>query len=109
MMKIRTRKPAASADNGKASHSDTDRHKYMAAQVAKNPPNDVESCPRLRASAGDWNGMVAERRGSFADTIAPIRDADEPASENRRAPRRSDRSRHRRIAGHRMKKRFRVA
>ena len=48
MMKMRTRKPAASADIGSAPQKDTSALAYIAAQVAKNPPNEVKSCPRLR-------------------------------------------------------------
>jgi hypothetical protein len=51
-MKIRTRNPAASADIGNVIQSDTARHKYIAVQVAKNPPNEVVSCPRLDANIG---------------------------------------------------------
>ena len=51
-MKMRTRNPAASADIGSVIHSDTARHRYIAVQVAKNPPNEVASCPRLDANIG---------------------------------------------------------
>jgi hypothetical protein len=33
-------------------HSDTARKRYIAVQVAKNPPNEVASCPRLDANIG---------------------------------------------------------
>ena len=49
---MRTRNPAASADIGSAIQSETARHRYITAQVTKNPPNDVASCPRLRANIG---------------------------------------------------------
>ena len=52
MMKMRTRNPAASADIGSVIQSPTARHRYIAMQVAKNPPNDAASCPRLRAKIG---------------------------------------------------------
>jgi cytochrome c len=48
MMKMRTRNPAASTDIGSVIQSETARHRYIAVQAAKNPPNDVASCPRLR-------------------------------------------------------------
>jgi len=52
VMKMRTRNPAASADIGSVIQSETARHRYIAAQVAKNPRNDVASCPRLHANIG---------------------------------------------------------
>ena len=65
-MKIRTRKPAASTDIGSAMRRETARKKYIAAQVAKNPPNEVASCPRLDADSAfekPWSqkasGLVA--------------------------------------------------
>src|SRR3954454_22132027 len=54
MMKIRTRKPAATIDSGSAIQAETAKHAYIAAQVAKNPPNDVVSCAKLRAKIGGW-------------------------------------------------------
>jgi hypothetical protein len=51
-MKIRTRNPAASADIGNVIQIETARHRYIAVQVAKNPPNDVASRPTLRANIG---------------------------------------------------------
>jgi hypothetical protein len=51
-MKMRTRNPAASADIGSMIQSETARQRYIAAQVVKNPPNDVASCPRLRVNIG---------------------------------------------------------
>src|SRR4051794_32752192 len=53
-MKMRTRKPAAMVDSGNAIQAETSKHAYIATQVAKNPPNDVVSCPKLRAKIGDW-------------------------------------------------------
>src|SRR5271170_7442592 len=97
MIKMRTRKPAASADSGKAIHSETATHTYITAQVAKNPPNDVESCTRLRANIGDWKGAHPAKSGSICGTIAPTRGADEPVSEDRPAPRRCVCSRRREI------------
>jgi len=52
MMKMRTRKPAASTDSGELIQSDIPRHRYTAAQVTINPPTDVANCPRLRAKIG---------------------------------------------------------
>ena len=43
--------PPASADIGSVIHSDTARQRYIAVQVAKTQPNEVASCPRLRAAA----------------------------------------------------------
>jgi hypothetical protein len=60
-MKMRTRNPAASADIGSVIQSERATHRYMAVQVAKNPPNEVASCPRLRANIGVWNALVLER------------------------------------------------
>src|SRR3954462_5399872 len=54
MMKMRTRKSAAMVDSGSAIQAETSKHAYMAAHVAKNPPNDVVSCAKLRAKIGDW-------------------------------------------------------
>ena len=61
MMKMRTRNPAASADIGSVIQSPTARHRYIAMQVAKNPPNDDASCPRLRANIGARKAIVLER------------------------------------------------
>jgi hypothetical protein len=61
MMKMRTRNPAASADIGSVIQSPTARHRYIAMQVAKNPPNDAASCPRLRANIGARKALVLER------------------------------------------------
>ena len=41
-------------DRGSAIQAETSKHAYIAAQVAKNPPNDVVSCAKLRAKFGDW-------------------------------------------------------
>ena len=38
--------------SGSDTHSDIPRHRYIAAQVATNPPTDVASWPRLRANIG---------------------------------------------------------
>src|SRR3954465_5575942 len=54
MMKMRTRKPAAMIDSGSAIQAETAKHAYIAAQVAKNPPNDVVSCAKLRAKMAGW-------------------------------------------------------
>src|SRR4051794_11847029 len=54
MMKMRTRKPAATIDSGSAIQAETAKQAYIAAQVAKNPPNDVVSCAKLRAKIGGW-------------------------------------------------------
>src|SRR5829696_3505157 len=54
MMKMRTRKPAAMIDSGSAIQAETSKHAYIATQVAKNPPNDVVSCAKLRAKIGGW-------------------------------------------------------
>src|ERR1044071_7248790 len=54
MMKMRTRKPAAMIDSGSAIQAETSKPVYIAAHVAKNPPNDVVSCAKLRAKIGDW-------------------------------------------------------
>src|SRR6478609_4881719 len=54
MMKMRTRKPAAMIDSGSAIQAETSKHAYIAAHVAKNPPNDVVSCAKLRAKTGGW-------------------------------------------------------
>src|SRR4051812_50036133 len=54
MMKMRTRKPAATIDSGSAIQAETSKHAYIAAHVAKNPPNDVVSCAKLRAKTGGW-------------------------------------------------------
>src|SRR5215204_5284778 len=61
MMKMRTRKPAASTDSGSAAHIEMPRHRYIATMVATNPPNDVAICPRLRARIGVWNDFVPSR------------------------------------------------
>src|SRR3954463_13667716 len=60
MMKMRTRKPAATIDSGSAIQAETAKHAYIAAQVAKNPPNDVVSCAKLCAKIGGWrtNGSL---------------------------------------------------
>ena len=50
MMKMRMRNPAASTDIGSVIQSETAM--YIAVQVAKNPPNDVASCPRLYTNIG---------------------------------------------------------
>jgi hypothetical protein len=60
-MKMRTRNPAESADIGSVIQSERARHRYITAQVTKNPPNDVASCPRLRAKIGASKGLVLER------------------------------------------------
>src|ERR1051325_2449193 len=65
MMKMRTRKPAAMIDSGSAIQAETSKHVYIAAHVAKNPPNDVVSCAKLRAKIGDWRVS-----GSFCVAIA---------------------------------------
>src|SRR3954452_23059863 len=65
MMKMRTRKPAAMIDSGSAIHAQNSKHVYIAAHVAKNPPNDVVSCAKLRAKIGDWR-----MSGSFCAAIA---------------------------------------
>src|SRR3954462_7587607 len=65
MMKMRTRKSAAMVDSGSAIQAETSKHAYMAAHVAKNPPNDVVSCAKLRAKIGDWR-----MSGSFCVAIA---------------------------------------
>ena len=54
MMKMRTRKAAATIDNGSAIQAETSKHAYIAAHVAKNPPNDVGSCAKLRAKMAGW-------------------------------------------------------
>src|SRR4051812_7041318 len=54
MMKMRTRKPAATIDSGSAIQAETSKHAYIVAQVAKNPPNDVVSCAKLRAKMNGW-------------------------------------------------------
>src|SRR6516225_5317916 len=59
-MKMRTRNPAASTDIGSVIQSETARQRYIAVQVATNPPNDVAGCPRLRANIGPWNLLVPE-------------------------------------------------
>jgi hypothetical protein len=46
MMKIRTRKPAASTESGKVIQSDIVRQRYIAAQVARNPPGTGKESQR---------------------------------------------------------------
>ena len=72
MMKMRTRKPAAIADNGSAIHRETATHAYIAAHVAKNPPNDVASCVKLRAKIGDWKDALSRKTGSISSIVVPI-------------------------------------
>ena len=62
---MRTRKPAAMIDSGSAIQAETSKHAYIAAHVAKNPPNDVVSCAKLRAKIGGWR-----MRGSVCVAIA---------------------------------------
>src|ERR1044071_3672283 len=68
MMKMRTRKPAAIVDSGNAIQAEISKHAYIAAQVAKNPPNDVASCAKLRARIGGWrmSGSVCVAMASKA-------------------------------------------
>ncbi len=58
---MRTKNPAATSDNGAVIHGNWPKHRYIAAQVPQNPPNEVASCPILRAKTGAWNGSVARR------------------------------------------------
>jgi len=41
-------------DSGSAIQAETSKDVYIAAHVAKNPPNDVVSCVKLRAKIGVW-------------------------------------------------------
>jgi hypothetical protein len=41
-------------DNGNVIQAETSKHAYITAHIAKNPPNDVVSCAKLRAKMGDW-------------------------------------------------------
>src|SRR6516164_8414581 len=108
MMKIRTRNPAASADISSVIQSETARHRYIAVQVATNPPNDVASCPRLRANIGPWNLLVPESIWSICGITAPTPGGDEPSSEPARAPPQVGRRRRRDNAGQRTKRRIRT-
>src|SRR5437879_1350656 len=74
MMKIRTRNPAASTDSGRVIHTDIPKLRYIAAQIAKNPPNDVASWPRLRANIGPWKAWVLARICSISGTIGATLD-----------------------------------
>src|SRR3954452_11649435 len=51
---MRTKKPAAMIDSGSAIQAEISKHAYIAAHVAKNPPNDVVSCAKLRDKMGGW-------------------------------------------------------
>ena len=68
---MRTRNPAPSTDIGSVIESETARHRYIAVQVATNPPNDVASCPRLRANIGAWKPLVPESIWSICKITAP--------------------------------------
>src|SRR5215831_12028243 len=107
-MKMRTRNPAASTDIGSVIQSETGRHRYIAVQEATNPPNDVASCPRLRAKIGAWNPLVPESIWSICGIIAPTPGEDEPSSGPVHAPPQVDRSRRRDNAGRRTKRRIRA-
>jgi hypothetical protein len=48
-------------DSGNVIQTDIVRQRYMAAQVARNPPNDVVNCPRLRLRIGYRNAATPER------------------------------------------------
>src|SRR6516162_5261986 len=108
MMKMRTRNPAASTDIGSVIQSETARHRYIAVQVATNPPNDVARCPRLRANIGARNPLVPENIWSSRVTTGSTRGEDELSSENALAPLPPAHSKHRRNAGRRVKRRFRA-
>src|SRR6516165_6133358 len=107
-MKMRTRNPAASTDIGSVIQSETARQRYIAVQVATNPPNDVASCPRLRANIGAWNPWVPESIWSICGITAPTPGGDEPASGPAHAPPQVGRSRRRDNAGRRAKRRIRA-
>src|SRR6516162_2335068 len=107
-MKMRTRNPAASTDIGSVIQSETARHRYIAVQVAKNPPNDVASWPRLLANVGARNVLVAENIWSICGTTAPTRGEDEPSNEAARALPPAGRSKHRYAAGRWVKRRSHV-
>src|SRR6516165_1980233 len=93
-MKMRTRNPAPSTDIGSVIESETARHRYIAVQVATNPPNDVASCPRLRANIGAWKPLVPESIWSICKITAPNPGGGRPASEPSRAPSQASRSGH---------------
>ena len=103
---MRTRNPAASTDVGSVIQSETARHRYIAVQVATNPPNDVASCPRLRANIGPWNLLVPESIWSICCITAPNPGEDEPSSGPVHAPPSVGRSRRRDNAGRRPKRRI---
>src|SRR6516165_2549548 len=70
-MKMRTRNPAANTDIGSVIQNETARDRYISVQVITNPPNDVASCPRLRANIGSWNPLVQKASGPFAASRHP--------------------------------------
>src|SRR5215472_1095708 len=107
-MKMRTRNPAASTDIGSVIQNETARDRYIAVQEITNPPNDVASCPRLRANIGTWNPLVPESIWSICGVTAPSPGGDEPSSGPAHAPPQVGRSRRRDNAGRRPKRRIRA-
>src|SRR6516165_8311021 len=103
-MKMRIRNPAASTDIGSVIQSETARHRYIAVQVATNPPNDVASCPRLRANIGPRNLLVPESIWSICGITAPNPGEDEASSGPVHAPPPVGRSRRKDNAGRRPKR-----
>src|SRR6516225_6625953 len=81
MMKMRMRNPAASTDIDSVIQNETARHRYIAVQLTTNPPNDVASCPRLRANIGAWNPLVPETIWSIWGITAPTSGEDEPPAD----------------------------
>ena len=71
IMNMRTRNPAASIDIGNVIHSDTARHRYIAVQVAKNPPNEVGIYPRLDANIGAEKPWSQKASGLVAASSHP--------------------------------------
>src|SRR5215831_18920615 len=107
-MKMRTRNPAASTDIGTVIQSETARHRYIVAQLTTNPPNDVASCPRLRANIGAWNPLVPETIWSIWGITAPTSGEDDPSSGRAHVPPTAGRNRRRDKAARRAKRRIRV-
>src|ERR1051326_2267895 len=99
MMKIRTRNPAASTDSGKIIQGDTVRPRYIAAQVARNPPKDVVNCARLRRRIGYLNFETSENMFFKSLITDPTPVLSDPATFDVHGPRRSARSSRRHI-GH---------
>src|SRR5882757_9593872 len=71
MMKMRTRKPAASADSGRAIHSETAIHRYIMTQAAKNRQTMSRAEPDSAPIPATGMGCFPREAGQFLTLLHP--------------------------------------